>query len=111
MCNNASDMHNSLSTIGSHTNRVIDWPRGAMLYSPIFRACIAGSRGRRERSLAPVLLGYQIGRIAQLVRASGLHPESHRFEPCFAHSAARRGLMPMVERHAPARREKPWAIL
>ena len=28
---------------------------------------------------------YVVGRLAQLARASGLHPEGRRFEPCIAH--------------------------
>src|SRR3989338_100896 len=31
---------------------------------------------------------FSCGRLAQLVRASGLHPEGHRFEPCTAHQSA-----------------------
>jgi hypothetical protein len=31
------------------------------------------------------ILGTSHGRIAQLVRASGLHPGGRGFEPCFAH--------------------------
>ncbi len=67
-------------------------PRGGIGIRTRLRACARKSVLVRVQSGAPRTVkssplgeDFALGRIAQLVRASGLHPEGHRFEPCFAH--------------------------
>ncbi len=43
--------------------------------------------GLIDSKSCPVALTRTLGRLAQLVRASGLHPEGRRFESCTAHQS------------------------